>query len=111
MKTVQLSNAAYRHHTYRMITMFRGSLASIIFAKTLELKSSSFENSASITLMSTDIDGIATGFESFHEIWACPIEVAVALWLLEQRVSLACIAPAIIALGACGRIYVNLCLY
>jgi ATP-binding cassette, subfamily C (CFTR/MRP), member 1 len=104
MKATQLSNATYKHHTYRMITMFRGSLATIIFSKTLGLKSSS-ENSVSMTLMSTDIDGIATGFENFHEIWACTIEVALGLWLLERNVGLACIAPAITALGTCRALF------
>ncbi|KAE8344415.1 hypothetical protein BDV24DRAFT_171882 [Aspergillus arachidicola] len=91
---------AYRHHTYRAITMVRGSLVVVIFRKTLALDSSnSADNSASVTLMSTDIDGIASAFDAVHDIWACPIEIALGLWLLERHVGVACIAPALTALG------------
>ncbi|PIG90112.1 ABC transporter [Aspergillus arachidicola] len=90
---------AYRHHTYRAITMVRGSLVVVIFRKTLALDSSnSADNSASVTLMSTDIDGIASAFDAVHDIWACPIEIALGLWLLERHVGVACIAPALTAL-------------
>ncbi|KAB8199402.1 P-loop containing nucleoside triphosphate hydrolase protein [Aspergillus parasiticus] len=91
---------AYRHHTYRAITMVRGSMVVVIFRKTLGLDSSnSADNSASVTLMSTDIDGIASSFDAVHDIWACPIEIALGLWLLERHVGVACIAPALTALG------------
>ncbi|KAE8372815.1 P-loop containing nucleoside triphosphate hydrolase protein [Aspergillus bertholletiae] len=90
---------AYRYHTYRAITMVRGSLVVIIFRKTLALDSSnSFDNSASVTLMSTDIDGIASAFNAVHDIWAGPIEIALGLWLLERHVGIACIAPGLTAL-------------
>ncbi|KAE8351094.1 P-loop containing nucleoside triphosphate hydrolase protein [Aspergillus coremiiformis] len=95
-----LCTGAYRHHTYRAITMVRGSLMAIIFRKTLALDSSdSSDNSASVTLMSTDIDGIASAFDTIHDIWACPIEIALGLWLLEKHVGVACMAPALTALG------------
>ncbi|OGM47734.1 ABC transporter [Aspergillus bombycis] len=90
---------AYRHHTYRAITMVRGSLVVILFRKTLALDSSnSSNNPASLTLMSTDIDGIASAFNAVHDIWACPMEIALGLWLLERHVGVACIAPAVTAL-------------
>ncbi|RAQ56523.1 ABC transporter [Aspergillus flavus] len=93
-------NGSYRHHTYRAITMIRGSLVVIIFRKTLALDcGNNSDNSASVTLMSTDIDGIASAFDSVHDIWACPIEIALGLWLLERHVGVACIAPALTALG------------
>lgn len=34
-----------------------------------------------------------------NDIWASPIEVAIALWLLEREIGIACIVPAVIAAG------------
>ncbi|KAK6835260.1 hypothetical protein RU639_002156 [Aspergillus parasiticus] len=96
---IAFCTGAYRHHTYRAITMVRGSLVVVIFRKTLALDSNNnADNSASVTLMSTDIDGIASAFDAVHDIWACPIEIALGLWLLERHVGVACIAPALTAL-------------
>ena len=49
--------------------------------------------------MSTDIDGIATGLQSMHDIWANTIEVVLAIYLLEVQVGVACIFVAIPAVG------------
>lgn len=82
--------------------MVRGSMVVVIFRKTLALDSSnSADSSASVTLMSTDIDGIASSFDAIHDIWACPMEIALGLWLLERHVGVACIAPALTAFGFC----------
>jgi hypothetical protein len=34
-----------------------------------------------------------------NDAWASPIEVAIALWLLERELGTACIVPAIVAAG------------
>lgn len=41
------------------------------------------------------------GFQLMNDIWAAPIEVAIALWLLERELGVACVVPAIIAAGVC----------
>ena len=55
--------------------------------------------SATLTLTSTDVDRICASFETIHEIWANPIEVGIAIWLLERQLGLGCIGPGITLIG------------
>lgn len=52
-----------------------------------------------IALMGTDVERIAYNFLHIHEMWASAIEIGVAIWLLEQQVSLACLAPVVVILS------------
>jgi ATP-binding cassette, subfamily C (CFTR/MRP), member 1 len=45
----------------------------LVFAKALDLDATTARDSATVTLMSTDIDGIASGLQSIHDIWASVI--------------------------------------
>lgn len=51
---------------------------SLIVTKTLTLDSSVIDDSAAVTLMSTDVESIAAGLENVQEIWANLIEVGLA---------------------------------
>lgn len=51
---------------------------SLIFTKTLTLDSNVIDDSAAVTLMSTDVESIAAGLENVQEIWANLIEVVYA---------------------------------
>ncbi|KJZ71929.1 hypothetical protein HIM_08685 [Hirsutella minnesotensis 3608] len=84
---IAISKAYYKHLTYRMITMLRGVLVSAIFKKSLRLRQSDKANeSAAVTLMSTDIDGIEGGLDQFHDIWASVLELALGVYLLATIV-------------------------
>jgi len=41
---------------------------------------------------------ICIGLRGLHELWAVPIELGIALWLLHRQLGLAFLAPAIVAL-------------
>jgi hypothetical protein len=49
--------------------------------------------------MSTDVERISGGLVSLHDVWASPIEIGIALYLLERELGIACIAPSLLALG------------
>lgn len=49
-----ISNGAYYHMTYRFVTTVRGSLVTMIYAKTVDLSITALDESAAITLMSND---------------------------------------------------------
>ncbi|PYH48181.1 ABC transporter-like protein [Aspergillus saccharolyticus JOP 1030-1] len=95
---VAFSNAIYKHKTFRMITMIRGGLISLLYDKTLKLNVESITDSAAITLMTTDIDGIATNWVNVHEIWASPLDVGIGIYLLKRKLGVACVAPVALAL-------------
>lgn len=49
-----VSNGSYEHMTYRFVTMVRGTLVSMIYAKTVDLSITALDESAAVTLMASD---------------------------------------------------------
>lgn len=96
---IAVTMAQYQHWTYRSITMARGGLVAMLFAKTSLLKSDDVDPSASLTLMSADIERITNGWQTMHEIWANIIEIGVAIYLLERQLGAACGIPVGVAVG------------
>ena len=96
---IAITMAQYQHWAYRSITMARGGLISMLFAKTSLLKSDDVDPSASLTLMSADIERITNGWQTMHEIWANIIEIGVAIYLLERQLGAACAIPIAVAVG------------
>lgn len=96
--SMAVTNAWYRHTVYQLMTMYRGALVSLVYKKTLDLVPTTVKDSAPTTLMSTDVEGIATGIVQVHDIWASFLELPVALYLLYRQVgipSLFIIIPAL----------------
>ncbi|RCI13536.1 hypothetical protein L249_5547 [Ophiocordyceps polyrhachis-furcata BCC 54312] len=102
---IAISKCHYMHHTFRLITSVRGGLIALIFAKVVELEAA--EDSAAVTLMSTDIDGITGGLQDIHDIWASFIELGLGMFLLERQVGAACLFvlfPAVVSSIATARV-------
>jgi hypothetical protein len=61
----------------------------------------------------TDVPGtlaesICGGFQNLHEIWAVPVELGIALWLLQRQLGLSFLAPAAVAiLSAAGTLWIS----
>lgn len=85
-----------------MITMFRGAMVSQIYAKTLTLHAGVYDESAAVTLMSTDVDRMAVSLQQITEVWALLVQLAIAIWLLEDRVGWICVGPIIVVAGLCS---------
>lgn len=49
--------------------------------------------------MGTDVERIASGFRLVHDLWACLIDIGIAIYLLERQVGVACLVPAVIVVG------------
>lgn len=98
---VQISGTKAQHKAFRLITMIRGTLISQIFDHTLKLSTSSLNESKAVTLMSSDIERIGTGLRNVHEIWACIIEIALAMWLLQGQLGISIIATGLVTLCVC----------
>lgn len=96
---VAISTVRYTHLLYRSITMLRGALVGLIFNKSLILRDGVFDESAAVTLMSTDIDRIAASMQNMHEVWGRLIEVAIGIWLLSIQIGAVSVIPIIVVLG------------
>lgn len=71
----QISTGFYWHGVYRSATMLRGIIVSAVFRKTTEMSTTSLDDLAAVTLMSTDVERIIAGFSVLHELWAAPIQI------------------------------------
>jgi hypothetical protein len=101
---VAVSTVVYMRQLYRSITMLRGSLVGLVFNKSLILRDSVYDESAAVTLMSTDIDRIALSMQNMHEVWARLVEVAIGIWLLSIKLGAVSVIPVIVVIGECGLI-------
>ncbi len=90
---IAVSGAFYWYFQERAMFMTRGALAGAVYKKTTEAKLSAADDSAAITLMSTDVERIRTGLLNMHEFWANTIEVVLASSLLGIQLGAAVVAP------------------
>ncbi|KAH7371789.1 ABC transporter-like protein [Cadophora sp. MPI-SDFR-AT-0126] len=91
-----LTGGAYQHKANRMATMVRGTLVNVVYAQTLDLSITSLDESAAVTLMSSDVERICESLISIHYMWSSPIEIALAIWLLSQEIGISLLGPLFI---------------
>ncbi|KAL6239814.1 hypothetical protein BDW75DRAFT_197446 [Aspergillus navahoensis] len=94
-----------QHLTYRAITMVRGAVVSMVYRKACTLNLRDADPAESVTLMSADIERIVQGWQTMHEMWANVAEIALAVFLLERELGVACVVPVgvtIVALMGCS---------
>ncbi|SPN96674.1 related to multidrug resistance protein [Cephalotrichum gorgonifer] len=98
---IAVSGALFHYYNYRAVYMVRSCLASAIYKKTTEARSSVGGDAAALTLMSTDVERIVRNFNSIHDLWGTTVEVAIGSWLLYQYLGAAFVAP-ILTILACA---------
>ncbi|CBF87872.1 hypothetical protein AN1240.2 [Aspergillus nidulans FGSC A4] len=85
--------------------MVRGAIVSMVYRKACTLNLKDADPAESITLMSADIERIVQGWQTMHEMWANVAEIALAVFLLERELGVACVVPVgvtIVALMGCS---------
>ncbi|KAG9690493.1 putative multidrug resistance protein, partial [Aureobasidium melanogenum] len=95
---IAISSVLFKQCLARIVSFFRGSMISLVYGHTLELRDGSSAKGAAVTLMSTDLDNIIEFLENIYNIWACVLEVAIGIWLLDRIVGATCIVPLVIVL-------------
>lgn len=78
--------------------MFRGGAVSLIYNRTLLLEDGVYDESAAVTLMSTDVDQIAFCLEELNECWSRLIEIAIGLPLLTRQLGWVSIIPLFVVI-------------
>ncbi|KAM3565252.1 hypothetical protein MY1884_000325 [Beauveria asiatica] len=94
-----ISMALYRYYSNRFIISLRGGLISVIYQHTVEARGFDLGDVDGLTLMGADVERISTGFRTIHEIWASPIEIIIAVYLLQRQISVACVVPGLLVLA------------
>ncbi|KAK9802300.1 putative ABC transporter [Seiridium cardinale] len=90
------STALSSYQTTRFVTRLKGGLIGLVYQETMRARTVDLGETTAIALMGTDVERIGQNFQMIHEIWASVIEIGVAIWLLEQQVFLACLAPVVV---------------
>ncbi|KAH7370165.1 putative ABC multidrug transporter [Rhexocercosporidium sp. MPI-PUGE-AT-0058] len=93
---IAVSTALYWYFHLRMLTMARSILVTEIFIHATEARIEARDDTATLTLMSTDIERINSGFRSLHEFWASFIQVAIASWMLYNQLGVVFIVPIVV---------------
>ena len=88
-----ISNALYQRHLHRLLTKIRGTIVATIHAKVLQSSSGAISDNAALTLISADLERISFSLRHIDQLFASPIEIAVAIFLLERQVGVSCVAP------------------
>lgn len=83
-----------------MATMVRGSLVNAIYTHKLDLSVTSVDESAAVTLMSMDVERICTAILQIHSLWSSPLEITLAIWLLQKEIGVALLGPLFITVLA-----------
>ncbi|KAH7413379.1 ABC transporter family protein [Cadophora sp. MPI-SDFR-AT-0126] len=95
---IAMSTVHFNRKFSRFTTMLRGGMISLLYNKTLQLQDGLGTQSAVLTHMSTDLDNAIEFLEKINNIWACVLEIAVGIWLLERQIGATCVVPLIVAL-------------
>ncbi|KAJ5699379.1 hypothetical protein N7536_002392 [Penicillium majusculum] len=88
-----ISSGFYWYFHHRMRTMSKSILATEIFIKATEARIGTGDDSAAVTLMSTDMERIDTGLRNLHETWASIVQAALAGWMLYIRIGIPFVVP------------------
>ncbi|KAH6996315.1 P-loop containing nucleoside triphosphate hydrolase protein [Ilyonectria sp. MPI-CAGE-AT-0026] len=97
---IAVTQALYWHRNGRSVTMLRGVLVSAIFSKATETSITATDDSAAVTLMSSDVEVIVRAIKEIHEFWANVIQIAIATWLLSIQIGYAASGPIIVSVVA-----------
>lgn len=74
-------------------------LIGIIYNDCLTVKHGTFDESAALTLMSSDADDAASCASLFHETWSQVLELSIGMYLLAEELGWVCVIPPLVILG------------
>ena len=107
----------HQHRTYRAITMLRAGLVSMIYRKATGLSLTDADPANSVTLMSADVERIVQGWSTITDMWANPLEIGLAIFLLQQELGVAvavnvsvmvfALLASLVAMGGIGQHQAN----
>ena len=79
--------------------MTRSILVTEIYNKATKARIGNGDDTAVLTLMSTDMERIRMGLRSLHEMWASIIQAALAGWMLYERLGVVFVAPMAVVIA------------
>jgi ATP-binding cassette subfamily C (CFTR/MRP) protein 1 len=74
-------------------------MVALIYSRSLNSQTGVFDDSATLTLMSTDVTVLTSSVQNFCDIWARVIEMSIGIWLLQMQLGWVCVAPLVVVAG------------
>ncbi|KAI0124180.1 P-loop containing nucleoside triphosphate hydrolase protein [Xylariales sp. AK1849] len=91
------------HLTFRLMTMMRGQLTSIIYTKMSTLPITGVNESAAMTLMGTDVQGVAASFHYLLiDLVPSVVQLGIAVYVLYLQLGPVCVAPILVTIVSTG---------
>ncbi|KAL4971316.1 P-loop containing nucleoside triphosphate hydrolase protein [Aspergillus desertorum] len=90
---IGVSYALYWYCHHRLRTIVRSILVTETFNAATRARLGSGEDSAALTLMSTDMERIRMGLRFVHETWASLIQAGLAAWMLYRQLGTVFVVP------------------
>ena len=75
------------------------TIIGLIYDRCFTIKEGTFDDAASVTLMSTDAEQIMFTADLIHELWSQTIELCIGLYLLAMKLGWVCVVPVMVVLG------------
>lgn len=102
-----ITTALYQRAMHRMVTKIRGIVVTAVYTKSLTLDSTKLADNAALTLVSADVNRICNSLKEIDQLFATPIEIFVAMYLLTRQIGVACIAPVAVTLAVTALNFFN----
>jgi hypothetical protein len=86
------------------MSVLRGGLISLIYQKMMTLPLGNTNESAAMSLMSSDVEELADSFYYMAcDSWGNVLQLILAIWLLTTQIGGVSVAPIIITISECLR--------
>ena len=97
--TMAVTNNMYKQRLNRLDTMIKGSMVGLIHNKALTIQDGIFDDSAAVTLMSSDATSLENIFHMITMLWSSVLEIIIGFYMLGRKLGWACVVPALLVLG------------
>lgn len=88
----------YERRVARLSYRIRMGLVGVIYNRCLTIEAGILDDSAAVTLMSSDTEDAASSGALFHQLWSEVLELCIGIYLLGRELGWVCIFPLLVVL-------------
>ncbi|KAG8170280.1 hypothetical protein KVR01_001025 [Diaporthe batatas] len=99
---IALSTAWYGYLHERALTRLRGYLVRSVYWHSAHMSSASASTAKPSTLVTVDVESIYNSLRHVHELWAIPIQIAIAAWLAYRELGPASLTAVALIAATCA---------
>ncbi|ETS83861.1 hypothetical protein PFICI_05737 [Pestalotiopsis fici W106-1] len=93
-----ICNGMYERRIAQLNCQIRMGLVGVIYNRCLTIETGVLDDSAAVTLMSSDTEDAANAGELFHQLWSEVLELCIGMYMLARELGWVCISPLLVVL-------------